>query len=389
MTMAIGRRGALGLALLSMFSATPLLAAPPWGALFPFQRVEADAKKDYVLTEAEGPWLILCTTFSGEYAATDAKNLVLELRRDFQLEAYTHIQRYDFTQPETGLGLSRASTVGNLKPKRMRYQQNVQREEIAVMVGSFQSVEDPSLQSTLDKVKRAKPKCLTVKDATETSMSYASYRMQLTQAVSKAQQKAGAAANVPGPMGIAFATPNPLIPKEAIAGPGSDKMVIDMNQEVEHSLLKCPKKYTVRIATFRGRSTIDQREIHDTLRSGKAVTVDRLTKAADDANRMTTWLRKQGIEAYEFHDRGESIVTVGSFDSIGTPRQDGKIEMDPAVLKMIKNFSPEQQTVVGKEGNLSALKPRFIQGIPCDAQPWPVVVPRPSIGAAYSGGMFR
>lgn len=389
MSMAITRRTALGLALLGILSATSLEAAPPWSALFPFSRVEADPKKDYKLTEQNGPWLILCATFSGEYAPADAKELVMELRRDFQLEAYTHAQTYDFTQAEEGLSISRYSTPDKLRRRKAHYQQNVRREEVAVMVGNFPAVDDPTLQSTLDKIKRAKPKCLNVKDGNDTSFSLAGYRSSLTQAVSSRLTKNGVKAEPPGLMAIAFATPNPLVPKEAVTGPASDRLVLDMNQEVEFSLLKCPKKYTVRIATFRGGTTIDQREIHDTLKSGKPVNADRLVKAAENANKLTTWLRNQGIEAYEFHDRAESIVTVGSFDSIGTPRPDGKTEMDPAVLSVIKNFGPEQQAVVGKEGAMAALKPRLIQGIPCDAQPWPVVVPRPSLGAVYGGGMFR
>ena len=52
-----------------------------------------------------------------------------------------------------------------------------------------------------------------------------------------------------------------------------------------------------------------------------------LEEAGEAAHKLVEVLRNQGYEAYEFHDRGSSIVTVGSFDSVGTPRADGKIEI--------------------------------------------------------------
>ena len=39
-----------------------------------------------------------------------------------------------------------------------------------------------------------------------------------------------------------------------------------------------------------------------------------LEEAAENAHILTESLRQQGYEAYEFHDRDQSIVTVGSFD---------------------------------------------------------------------------
>src|SRR5438477_144756 len=52
-----------------------------------------------------------------------------------------------------------------------------------------------------------------------------------------------------GPMGAAFVTRNPLLPEELFVAKGLDPFVYDMNKDLPHSLLKCPGKFTVRIAS--------------------------------------------------------------------------------------------------------------------------------------------
>ena len=59
-----------------------------------------------------------------------------------------------------------------------------------------------------------------------------------------------------GPMGRAFFTRNPLLPREYFVPKGVDDFVAKMNQGVEHSLLDCPGRYTVQVATFRGKTIL-------------------------------------------------------------------------------------------------------------------------------------
>jgi len=75
-------------------------AAPPWATLVPFKRVEADPRKAYELTESNGPWLVMCTSFAGPTAEQQAHDLVLELRQRYRLEAYSFRQTLDFSQPD-------------------------------------------------------------------------------------------------------------------------------------------------------------------------------------------------------------------------------------------------------------------------------------------------
>jgi hypothetical protein len=384
----------LGLAIAAVLAGT-VQAAPPWAALFPFQRVEADPQKVYALTEQHGPWMILCATFGSETAKAEAQALCLELRRDFQLEAFVYAQNYDYDKRERGLGYDHNSTAGELKPKMMKYLRDGKFQEWAVMVGHFTSVEDPALAASLTTIKQAWPKCMEtrapsggkMKDDPRKSVDIRDVR----QWILSATLNSTSAPKKIGPLATAFAIPNPLRPKEDVAPP-IDPLVLEMNQapEVTHSLFKCPGKYTVRVATFRGRVTIDQREIRKVEHGGELDST--LDVAELKAHQMAEELRSQGVEAYEFHDRVESIVTVGSFDSIGTPRDDGKIELSPAVRAVMDRYGATTANVLdSKQQAVSALKPRTTsKRIPFDVQPWPVNVPKIPAATAFGGvGFFR
>ena len=144
-------------------------------------------------------------------------------------------------------------------------------------------------------------------------------------------------------MGHAFITTNPMLPPDYYAPKnGIDELVLRMNKDVTHSLLDCPGKYTVQVAHFMGKVTIDQREIQR-IERGEEMEGSSLAKAAEKAHELTEALRDKGYEAYEFHDRYASIVTVGSFDSVGTPRVDGKIEINPQVHQIIEFFRAKPQ----------------------------------------------
>jgi hypothetical protein len=86
----------------------------------------------------------------------------------------------------------------------------------------------------------------------------------------------------------------------------------------------------------------------------------------------------------------ESIVCVGSFDEIGTPREDGKLEMSPAVMKIMNTYGATQQNVTDqKQQNLAGLRPKKIGSICFDVQPWPVSVPKSPAASVFNTGLFR
>jgi hypothetical protein len=358
-------------AVLGLSAVAIAAAAPPWEALLPFKRVDADPNNPYYLSKQNGPWLILAASFSGDNAEPQARELVLELRSRLNVSAYVHKQTYDFTQPVTGLGYDE---FGN--PKQMKYKTAARFDSVAVLVGDFASVEDPNLEKTREKLKYAHPQCLNIQQRKDSRQRFAGLRDFYRRVSSDPQQ------SKKGPMGNAFATRNPLLPEEYFVAGGLDQFVVDMNKNLQYSLLKCPGRFTVQIATFRGQGTMDLNKM------ATMDVSDALDKAADKAHRLTLALRKQNVEAYEFHDRHESVVTVGSFESVGSPRPDGKTEINPAVLQIMQAYGAERAPLPGAGGEL-ALRPRSISGITLDAQPMPVETPKVSIGAAYSNGNGR
>jgi hypothetical protein len=347
-------------------------AAPNLRSLVPFaKRVEADPEKSYQLTEEHGPWMVMATSFAGAGAEEQARELVLELRKNFNLEAYQHRRTFDFTEPVIGNGLTPEG-----EPRRMRYRQSVRFDEIAVLIGNYGSPDSTEIEATLFKVKYARPNCLDLKKRPESYQRFAGLR-EIQRRISPNPDK-----QQRGPMGNAFVTRNPLLPEEYFVAPGLDPFVIDMNRGVEHSLLDCPGKYTVRVATFRGETTMDLTKMETTPKLFRNQP-SKLEIAADKAHRLTKALRKKGVEAYEFHDRYESIVTVGSFQAVGSPREDGKIEINPAVHRVIETYRAEKQDL----GAMVGLKPRMLDDIPFDVQPQPVEVPREEASPFYPAAL--
>ena len=105
------------------------------------------------------------------------------------------------------------------------------------------------------------------------------------------------------------------------------------------------------------------------------------------ANKLTIALRAKGYEAYQFHERKFSIVTVGSFLRPGVPRPGGTIEYEPQVVDMIRRFGAKRKTVrpLGPKhpGMQTNLQPEALLGIPFDAVPALIKVPKRSISADY------
>lgn len=364
------------------------LAAPPWAKLIPYTQVEADPDKDYELTESQGPWMIMCTSFTGVLsnpktrqetsAEEQAHNLVLELRQKFRLQAFVYRKHFDMNEPEIGLGMNKYGG-----QKIMRNNNAYKRDEIAVLVGNFHSVDQPEIEKTLENIKTLQPDTLNPQRTGEKSLqTWGTLRgfYRETGKLLKKKEK--------GPMGKAFVTRNPLLAEEFFTAKGLDPFVVELNQGLKYSLLKCPAKYTVKVASFRGVETMKPKEFDEL--AGQPYALDKaphhkgMTKidiAADNASRMTKALRDQGVEAYEFHDRTESMVCVGSFDAVGEPRADGKIEINPAIHRLMESYGPIKKFIPGQ--NQAFLQPKLIEGIPCDPQPLPVVVPRQSIANDY------
>jgi hypothetical protein len=357
-----------------LLAAVTVQAAPPWASLIPFKKgVEADPKKEYLLGENDGPWMIYAASFSGKNAEEQAKQLVLELRGQHRLEAVIHKYHFDYSDTVTGLGVNKLGG-----PKKMKHIHNVEFDEFAVLVGNYATVDQPEAQKTLQTLKYLRPDCLDPTKKKNIPLQLAAYRYVAR------QLSEDAATKQKGPMSMAFITRNPLMPEEMFVAKGLDPFVADLNEGLEYSLLDNPGKFTVKVATFRGIDTISKDEkgekAFEQLRARRS-DLPKIDEAALKANKLAKHLREKGVEAYEFHDRTESIVCVGSFNTAGTPRGDGKIEINPAAYKVILSFGPVKQPIPGS--NEAKLEPRIIAGVPLDYQPILIEAPKKSIAAAY------
>lgn len=349
-----------------------IFAAPPWGSLFG-NSVEADPNKPYRLSESNGPWMILACSFSGEGAADQAHQLALELRSRYKLEAYVHKVRFELGEAPVR-GVNRFG-----EPRKGKYRPGSEIEEYAVMVGNYSAVDDPEAQKVLQKIKTAHPQCLELREDRPTHQTLAGWRMVQRQV----QSALSGDKKTLGPMGHAFVTTNPLLPSDFFNAPGIDEFVLRLNSDVKYSLLNCPGKYSVKVATFTGEVILDQKEIQQAQqqRDGSS----KLIEAGEKAEKLTEALRKLNYEAYCLHDRYASIVCIGSFESVGVARADGKIELDPQIHRIMETFRGEPVDVPGQTG---AIKPKQLVGLYFDLQPVPVEVPKVSIGANYSRSLL-
>ena len=375
-------------------------ADPLWKQLVPRKQVSPDAEADYSLTEQQGPWLVMAASFTGDKGASQARELVLELRRDFRLPAYYYGMTFQQEEVNPGRGIDADGA-----RIRRRYQRGNRIVQHAVLVGEFPAIDDPDAQKTLKRIKFLQPDSLTAGEGEETSQSLATVRKfqgYLRQRLGDKELK--------GPMGHAFLTRNPLLPREYFVPQGVDNEVAKWNEGPEFSLMKCPGKYSIRVATFRGRTSLKSKtdEVQD-MRTRRAKEDDPLVVAVRNAHLLTVALREKGWDAYEFHDRRESYVAVGSFDEAVT-QPNGQIVLAGREAQIIYDTfgattpgniferpAPEdfQQEALQKQrfnslfanqhGTVAeGFHPKRFVGMPLDIIPEPVLVPRRSVSLAYA-----
>ena len=282
------------------------------GILFPQQaclgKIEAVKGKEYFLTKKHGPWMIMVAVFSeppeelkgdGMSPEDAAHSLVHELRQK-GIPAYTFWRKKSVESIHT----------------LNRFQQQVEREyeldsEICVLAGNYNSPEakDELAKRTLAWIKKNKPKCL------EEGGIY--------------KQTPGQ----PGPLSGAFLTVNPMLSPEEIKKRQKDPELISYNSHFDYSLLDSPGKYTVVVASFYGKSVTQvagRGNVSKKLSEGFG-----LELATDQSWQVMKTLRENwNMEAYVFHDRKKSVVTVGSFNS----------KDDPRIRQIVQKFAAQWKT---------------------------------------------
>jgi hypothetical protein len=283
---------------------TPTFAAGPKG------KIDANPNKRYPLTKRNGPWLIMVATMrdipghedQGLSAQQAADEMVLALRT-IGIPAYTFKQSQVIDEvklPSRSSGESVARSY------------IAQQGAVVVCAGNYANASNKTAQKTLTWIKHK-------------------FAERLGGLLT--DPRAGAVYRAtPGrrsPFARAFLMPNPMLNPKELAGATRDPLLVNLNSDMEHTLMKCRGKYSLVVKTFRGKSTM---HINKAALEKNAGNLDKkfgttLDDAGLNAWRMTEALRNakslgydQDYEAYVYHDRHQSIVTIGSFASKTDPR---------------------------------------------------------------------
>ncbi len=220
----------------------------------------------YELTRQNGPYMVLVTTFLGPSARANALRLARELRQDYGIDAYI----YEWTGNKA---------TSQLMPKRLGWFSRL--NQVAVLAGNFQSM-DGAAQRALRRIKRLQPK--TLKD------------------------------QGPFPLRGAILVYNPLIPPSLRPKRKQrDELLAKINQG-PYNIIHCKGKYTIQVAVWTGQVLVGPEADKELKPSQK------LYEAASNAEELVRLLRKAGYEAYVYHGRQVSAVTVGSFDRTDDPQ---------------------------------------------------------------------
>lgn len=383
-------------------------AQSPLGGMF--RRGGKDAKAVLDLKPENGPWLIFAHSFEGESAKESAQTLAQEIQRDLGLAAFLLEKKFDYSAPVPGSGIREDGS-----QKIMKYRDAKVVDGYAVLVGEFDSLEHPSVSPTLERVKSYQAKSLMEEDATAGGAKEQGNEENIKRA--KKWLSSLSKDKKAGPMSGAFMTRNPLLPIEFFQSPELEKFVYDMNRQPgynEHSLLDCKGKYSVRVITFRGDSELLSWGQGGKEGAGGGEGGSALEQAAERAYIVMKALRAAGYEAYQFHDRDQSIVTVGGFDSLGAADTNNRFIYTQGIRDVIDRFAPKGQMADTSEYNLNfgpAVQPRLLlelvdqrkipelyQGtrkeqlvyfsklsVGFDLRPTPMAVPRYNASRIYAG----
>ncbi len=291
-----------------------------WDVSQAHARIEAIKGKRYHLTKRHGPWMIMVASLrsiEGRHPTAEeaADELVYELRRK-GIPAYVYKQERKMGKIQT---IDRYG-----RPRESFY--TAQEGRVCVLAGNYPSVNDRIAQKTLAYIKAYHPKCWQDKGIYHKTPGH------------------------PGPLSRAFLTINPLLSPEEVAKRKRDALLLRLNSGVEYSLLQNKGKYTVVVATFMGKSTtcFGDRSVEEVAK--KFEVGETLDEAAENAQMLVHLLRSSrakellspavsrlagahGLDAYVFHDRYSSVVTVGSFDSPN----------DPRIFELIRAFGAKQR----------------------------------------------
>ncbi len=348
---------------------TPANAAPP-SLLGLFGKAKPiDQADSFILTEEDGPWLLLATTFVGDNAKERAQRTAVEIRTELRLPAFIYKEDFNFTGVA---GQDHATGT------RARYANPHRYEAYAVLVGEYDSVNNESIDQDLERLKSADLEVF--RDPNDVAAEYntntpASMIKAFGEHLFKSRKGRGR-----NPMSAAFVTRNPMLPESFFQAPQVDSFVKQLNEGTDYSLLEADGKFTVVVRTFNACGTMIGAKNQDEFEPSS----ERMAKFARQADKMVKELRKAGEEAYQYHNRDRSVVTIGTFETLGRELPDGSFQYEPEIRRLMHQYSAlnasQVRTVPGRQG----VAANHVAMIPFDVQPTPIAIPQVSKRSLYS-----
>jgi len=271
--------------------------APPEAVenLKPVVPLPTEPLEPYMLTRENGPFMVMAYEFKGPEAPRQALALVLELRKQHKLPAYILLPR-----KYPGRSMIRGvppQTVAFVSRDDVGFPEIVRTlDDAAVLVGNEKTLKDSA--NLLKRVKALHPAC--VDGAPQM------WHFRKGQGLSRAMM-----------------TTNPFVPAEMLYPQQKDVLIGRIN-DGPRNIRNCPGAYTLEVAKFSGRSTLDP-ENDSRFKGLMSAMKSPLATAADDAERLADSLsrdkeiQKTGCQPYVYHDRDSSRVMIGSFNSPTDP----------------------------------------------------------------------
>ena len=270
--------------------------------------IEAVKGKKYKLTERHGPWMIMVASMCDNEDATEEKHgpsaqeaadaLVYEMRK-IGIPAYTYSQQQVIEKVAT------YDRLGRPQQRQLKSKQ----DRIVVIAGNYPDLDDPIAQKTLAYIKKMYPKSLQDGNFKKTP-------------------------GRPGPLSGAFLSINPLLSPEEVKRHKIDPLVLNLNSGMDYSLFENKGKYSLVVASFYGKSVTKVSPTEFKTAADNFSVSNSLDHAAQEATTLVDVLRQRNFDAYVFHERYRSVVTVGSFTS----------PEDPQIPKLAEFFGAKVKT---------------------------------------------
>jgi hypothetical protein len=255
-----------------------------------------DPLEPYLLTKANGPFMVLAQVFRGPEAERMALALCKELRQEHNLPAYI-LRSKEFPMKSYIRGTPVQAPSETMKAAIKQPEQVRIHDEAAVLVGDEKTLQ--GTENLLHKVKKIHPKCLQAMPQLFPWRTASLHR--------------------------AIRTTNPYVPAQWLYPKTPDKLVVQMNSG-DRSIVNCPGHYTIQVANFSGHSAYGLPgqgmaafdNILNERRSPLRTAHDDAEKLADRLARSPE-IKQLGQPVFVYHDRTSSRVYVGAFNSADDP----------------------------------------------------------------------